>query len=58
MNARIQRQNNGNWLDVTSLPAEDTQKLLIEMRSVKRSYPAERVRAVDMDGRLIDILTE
>ena len=58
MDAIIQRQNNGMWVNVTTLPAQDSQKLLIEMRTVKRSYPNERVRAVDKDGRLIDILTD
>ena len=53
----VQYQNSGNWLTVTSLPAIDTQKMLIEMQALKRAHPDSRVRAVDQNNRVIDILT-
>jgi ribulose bisphosphate carboxylase small subunit len=52
----IQYQNNGMWQTVTTLPAADTQKLLIEMQTVQRIHPGCRVRAIDEAGHLIDIL--
>jgi ribulose bisphosphate carboxylase small subunit len=54
--ALIQYQNTGAWQTVTTLPAADTQKLLIEMQTVKRAHPDSRVRAIDEVGRVIDIL--
>ena len=33
-----------------------SQKILIEMQILKRNYPNYRVRAVDKNGRVVDIL--
>lgn len=53
---QVQIDNNGAWLTVSTLPAQDTQKLLIELRSQKIAFPNKRVRAVDSAGRLVDLL--
>lgn len=55
--AYIQLDNNGHWQTITSMDQGDTQKLQIEMRTIKRSYPNNRVRAVDDDGHLLDLLS-
>ena len=52
----VQVDNNGAWLTVSTLPAQDTQKLLMELKSQKTAFPNKRVRAVDSAGRLVDLL--
>lgn len=52
----MQVDNNGTWRTATVLPAQDTQKLLIELKSQKTASPNKRVRAVDSAGRLVDLL--
>jgi hypothetical protein len=54
--AHIQAQDkSGNWrtYDTTS---SNPQYVLKAMQSLQKTYPKYRVRAVDKDGRLIDIL--
>jgi hypothetical protein len=60
----------GNDMDQVDIQAQDTsgiwrtyhttqnqpQKILIEMQSLKRNNPNFRVRAVDKNGRLVDML--
>ncbi len=45
----------GNWMTVR-ITQNNSQMILMAMKDVKQIYPDKRVRAVDMDGRLIDIL--
>lgn len=55
----IQAQDTtGNWrtYHITNININNSQVVLIEMRSLKRRYPDSRVRAVDRRGRLIDLL--
>lgn len=51
----IQIQDGGIWKTITSLP-NNSQRILSEMQSVKRIYPNLRVRTVDENDRLIDML--
>lgn len=51
----VQVQNTGVWQNVTSC-LNDSQIILCEMKNVKNIYPDLRVRTVDKDGRLIDML--
>lgn len=55
-NVYIQIEVNGNWQTVNSTPANDMQRVLIEMQQAKASNPDSRVRAVDESNRLIDML--
>lgn len=52
----IQYQDvSGNWRGITqtqNIPA----MILSEMRSAQSNYPNSRVRAVDSNGRIVDIL--
>jgi hypothetical protein len=52
----IQIQDGGIWKTITSLP-NNSQRIISEMQSVKRIYPNLRVRTVDENDRLIDMLT-
>jgi hypothetical protein len=45
----------GKWITVITLPNQPP-LILNGMKSVALLYPGKRVRAVDQDGRLIDIL--
>jgi hypothetical protein len=55
-NAAIEYQDPlGNWITSVTVPNEPP-VILNGMKSVAALYPAKRVRAVDQDGRLIDIL--
>jgi len=51
----IQIQVTGNWQTIRSC-LNDSQIILMEMKNVKNIYPDYRVRAVDKNGRLIDML--
>jgi hypothetical protein len=54
--AHIERQDaSGVWRRV-STTRNDLQYILKRMQEVKASFPHMRVRAVDDDGKLIDIL--
>lgn len=52
----VQIENTGTWLTVSTLPAVDTQKLMIELKTMKRAHLKKRVRAIDSSGRLVDLL--
>ena len=45
----------GNWMTVR-ITQNNSQMIILAMRDVKQIYPDKRVRAVDMDGRLLDML--
>lgn len=51
----IQMQVGGVWQTTRSCP-NDPQYYLPEMKSVKEIHPDLRVRTVDKDGRLLDML--
>ena len=56
-NIFIQFQEYGAWRTCTTLTSnENTQRILIEMQTAQRNYPGKRIRAVDKDNRLIDML--
>lgn len=53
---QIQMQDiSGNWRTF-HITINNSQMILSEMRALASRYPDARVRAVDMDGRLIDML--
>jgi hypothetical protein len=43
-----------NWVAVSKV-VNDLQRIGFELRSVQSRYPDRRVRAVDQNGRLIDM---
>ena len=45
----------GNWMTVR-ITQNNSQMIIMAMRDVKQIYPDKRVRAVDADGRLLDML--
>jgi len=45
----------GMWVSVQTIP-HNSMMILNAMNDTKRQYPTLRVRAVDQQGRLIDIL--
>ncbi len=45
----------GNWMTVR-ITQNNSQMILMAMREIKNTYPDKRVRAIDMSGRLLDIL--
>ena len=52
----VQIQDYGkNWITVSNV-VNDLQRIGFELRSVQSRYPDRRVRAVDQNGRLIDLL--
>jgi hypothetical protein len=55
MTAFVEVQIHGSWV-VASSTINKAQFVLTEMERVKRSYPTSRVRAVDENGRIVDIL--
>ena len=55
-NAVIEYQDaQGNWITVVTVPNQPA-LILSGMKSVAVLRPGKRVRAVDQDGKLIDIL--
>ena len=55
-NAVIEYQDPlGNWMTVVTVPNQPP-LILSGMKSVAVLYPGKRVRAVDQDGKLIDML--
>ena len=55
-NAVIEYQDQlGNWITAVTVPNQSA-LILSGMKSVAVLYPGKRVRAVDQDGKLIDIL--
>lgn len=58
-NYYVQFQDLSGWRTCLTMSATNgPQRLLIEMRNAKECYPGHRIRVVDDDGRLIDLLTE
>jgi len=56
-NVLIQYQDiSGFWYTVGS-SFNHPQSILIAMKNVAHMYPDRRVRAIDSDGRVVDILT-
>jgi hypothetical protein len=54
----IQYQDSTSWHDLNHMPeTASSQQIMIEMKNIKMSKPNNRVRAVDQDGRLIDMLS-
>jgi hypothetical protein len=52
----IQLQDlSGNWRTF-SITLNSSQMILQEMRSLAERYPGQRVRAVDSNGKVVDIL--
>ena len=57
MEVQIQYQDmSGNWRTLTVLQYNIPALVLQAMQNAKQSFPDSRVRAVDIDGRLIDML--
>jgi hypothetical protein len=55
-NAVIEYQDAlGNWITAVTVPNQPP-VIVNGMKSVAVLYPGKRVRAVDQDGKLIDIL--
>ena len=55
--AFIQAQDiSGNWRTYSVTVNQNSQRILDEMRSLQRQYPNYRIRAIDENGRVIDIL--
>ena len=53
---QIQLQDvTGNWRTF-NVTVSNSQIILSEMKNLQSRFPNQRVRAVDMDGRLVDIL--
>jgi hypothetical protein len=53
---QIQLQDTtGNWRTF-HVTLNNSQMILSEMKQLSSRYPNQRVRAVDMDGKLVDIL--
>lgn len=45
----------GNWRTY-HITLNNSQRILSEMKQLSNQFPNQRVRAVDMDGRIVDIL--
>jgi hypothetical protein len=54
VNVQIQDYSK-NWLTVSRV-VNNIQRIAFEIRSVQSRYPDRRVRAVDKEGRLIDLV--
>jgi len=55
-NIQVQVQDDtGNWRTY-QITTNNSQMIRSAMRQLKEQFPDNRVRAVDMDGRLVDML--
>jgi ribulose bisphosphate carboxylase small subunit len=54
--AHIQLQDGSGMWRTYTITINQSQKVLMEMQNLKRNHPNLRVRAVDKNGRVIDIL--
>ena len=52
----IQAQDTSGMWRTYHVTMNDSQRILAEMQSIKSRYPSYRVRAVDQNGRIVDIL--
>lgn len=56
-NVYIQYQDlTGNWRTVNVLTINNSQMILAGMQNLQSLYPNSRIRAVDTNNRVIDIL--
>lgn len=56
-NIYIQFQEGGMWRNCMTLTeGASSQRILMDMQAAKNMYTDKRIRAVDHDGRLIDML--
>lgn len=54
----VQFLDSSGWRTCVTLDSNNTpQRLQMEMEMASRYYPGCRIRVVDQDGRLIDMLT-
>lgn len=51
-----QKQPLGDWLQTSNWSAPSQQEMLVQLQNMKKLHPNNPVRAVDENGRLIDIL--
>jgi hypothetical protein len=52
----IQAQDTTGMWRTYHITYNDSQRILNEMNSLKRQFPHFRVRAVDQNGRVVDLL--
>jgi len=52
----IQAQDTSGMWRTYHVTMNDSQRIVAEMRSIQSRYPSYRVRAVDQNGRIVDIL--
>ena len=52
----IQAQDTSGMWRTYHVTMNDSQRIIAEMRSILSRYPNYRVRAVDQNGRVVDIL--
>jgi hypothetical protein len=52
----IQAQDTSGMWRTYHVTMNDSQRILAEMRSIQSRYPNYRVRAIDQNGRVVDIL--
>jgi hypothetical protein len=52
----IQAQDTSGMWRTYHVTMNDSQRIVAEMRSIQSRYPNYRVRAVDQNGRVVDIL--
>ena len=52
----IQAQDTSGMWRTYHVTMNDPQRIVAEMRSIQSRYPNYRVRAVDQNGRVVDIL--
>ena len=50
------QDESGNWRTYNSIMQNNSLLIIMSMRNLKDKFPDKRVRAVDQDGRIIDIL--
>jgi len=56
-NYYVQFQDLSGWRTCSTMSATNgSQRLLIEMETAQRYYPGHRIRIIDDEGRVIDIL--
>ena len=54
---KYQIEDARTWLDIGSAEeGASTSAMLTELRNLKNRYPDRRVRCVDPDGRLLDMM--
>jgi hypothetical protein len=54
-NIQIQADFSGNWRTVSHV-MNNSQYITHAMKSVSKMHPTKRIRAVDSNGRLVDML--